>query len=493
MNLSITDIIIIAAYILIVFFSGTLMKKYVSGISDYLVADRSMALNLGLISMMCTEIGMITYIYYAQLGYQAGFSGLMAALPPLIAYLFLGKTGFIIKPLLEMKIMTIPEFFSRRFSKGVRFYVGIIMAVGGILNFGVFPGVEAKFINIVTGISEEYVLITMVILLTIVLLYTLVGGMVSVIITNYIQYALLSFGMIFITIVGFFKVDWSTVVQTVNSSIGEKGINPFFPSVTSSEFGLGFLVWQILFWIALLVGWQAISMRLFSSKDSKTGQKIYTWSGLMFLSRAIIPIFWGILALALLGPNVNSLDALPLFILEVVPNGLLGLIFAGLLAASMSTYASYLLSWSSVVSQDIVGSIFKFITGKEASDKKQMIISRITMAAVMIFIIWWSLFHTLEGYLYFYLNMTGMLFIPGVLIGVGFGIYWKKANSGGAYTAFTLAMVPPILYLVLPQDVRAGWTSMMGWGGFLLAFLGMIIGSWIHNLVNPEKRKEIVI
>ncbi len=492
MNLSIVDIIIIAVYILIVFFSGSLMKKYVSGISDYLVADRSMQLNLGLISMMCTEIGMITYIYYAQLGYQAGFSGLMAAFPPLIAYWFLGKTGFIIKPLLEMKIMTIPEFFSRRFSKGVRFYVGIIMAIGGILNFGVFPGVEAKFINIVTGIPQEHVLITMVVLLTIVLLYTLVGGMVSVIITNYIQYALLSFGMVFITVVGFLKMDWNTMVQAVTTSVGEKGINPFFPSLTSGEFGLGFLVWQILFWIALLVGWQAISMRLFSSKNSKVGQKIYTWSGLMFLSRAILPIFWGIMALTLLGPDVNSLDALPLFVLKVVPKGLLGLIFAGLLAASMSTYASYLLSWSSVVSQDIIGSIIKFSTGKETSNRNQMIISRITMAAVMIFIIWWSLFHQLEGYLYFYLNMTGMLFIPGVLIGVGFGIYWKKANAGGAYTSFTLAMVPPVLYLVLPQDIRAGWTSMMGWGGFVLAVAGMLIGSWVQNLIRPSAGKEAI-
>ena len=119
-----------------------------------------------------------------------------------------------------------------------------------------------------------------------------------------------------------------------------------------------------------------------------------------------------------------------------------------------------------------------------------MIISRITMALVMIFIIWWSLFHQLEGYLYFYLNMTGMLFIPGVLIGVAFGIYWKKANSGGAYTAFTLALVPPFLYLVLPQDVRAGWTSMMGWGGFALALIGMVLGSWIHNLIKPQAAKE---
>ncbi len=492
MALSVFDYVVIFGYIVIVFFSGALVQRYVKGIGDYLVAGRSMGFNLGLISLMCTEIGMITYIYYAELGYKAGFVGLMAAFPPLIAYWFLGKTGFIIKPLLEMKIMTIPEFFSRRFSKGVRFYLGIIMAIGGILNFGVFPGVEAKFINIVTGIPQHYLLVTMVVMLTVVLLYTLVGGMVSVIITNYIQYALLSFGMIFITIVGVFKVNWSTIVSSVQTSLGEKGVNPFFPSLFNSDFGIGFMIWQILLWISLLVGWQAISMRLFSSRDSKTGQKIYTWSGLMFLSRAILPIFWGIVALAYFGKNINSLEALPLLITKIIPSGIIGLIFAGLLAASMSTYASYLLSWSSVVSQDIIGSIIKYFTGKEASSKHQVLISRITMAAVMIFIIWWSLFHKIEGYLYFYLNMTGMLFIPGVLIGVAFGIYWKKARPGGAYAAITLGMLPPILYLVLPQKLIEGWTSVMGWGGFLLALIGMLIGSWVHNLLQPQT-KEVTL
>ena len=125
MNLSIFDLGIVVFYIALVFLSGILMKKYVSGIGDFLVADRTMGFNLGLVSMMCTEIGMITYVYYAELGYKAGFSSLVVAIPPMLAYFFLGKTGFIIKPLLEMKIMTIPEFFSKRFSKGVRFYVGI--------------------------------------------------------------------------------------------------------------------------------------------------------------------------------------------------------------------------------------------------------------------------------------------------------------------------------------------------------------------------------
>lgn len=494
MNLSYLDVSIVVIYVAFIFFAGAIVKKYVKGIDDYLVAGRSMGFNLGLVSLMCTEIGMITYVYYAELGFKAGFSSLIVAIPPVVAFLILGRTGFIIKPLLEMKIATIPEFFSKRFNKGTRFYLGILMAVGGILNFGVFPGVEAKFINIITGIPEHYLLYTMVILLTVVMLYTLVGGMISVIVTNYVQYALLSFGMIFITIVGILVVGWGNIVNSVTQTIGEKGINPFYPSAFSSEFGIGFLVWQILMWIALLVGWQAVSMRLFSSKDSKTGQKIYSWSALMFFSRAVIPIFWGIIAYAYflgLGQKVDGLEALPTMLKVIIPSGFLGLIFAGLLAASMSTYSSYLLSWSSVVSQDIIGSIIRYITKKDLSSKKQLLVSRITMAAVMIFIIWWSLFHKIEGYLYFYLNMTAMLFIPGTFICLIAGIYWKKASTLGAYLAITFGAILPMFYLIWPIQVK-NYASEIGWGGFVVALIGMYIGSIIQNSFNKKTEKAVI-
>ncbi|MCP5063866.1 MAG: sodium:solute symporter family protein [Ignavibacteriae bacterium] len=491
MNLSILDIVLIVVYLILIFLSGTFVKKYIKGIDNFLVAGRSMGFHLGLLSLMCTEIGMITYVYYAELGFKAGFAALIVAFPPVIAYFFLGKTGFIIKPLLEMKISTIPEFFSRKFSKGVRLYIGIIMAVGGILNFGVFPGVEANFINIITGIPKDYLLVTMVVMLTVVLLYTAVGGMVSVIVTNYIQYILLSFGMIFITVYGIFHIGWGNIVSAVAKEYGEKGMNPFLPSLMDGQFGIGFLVWQILLWVALLVGWQAISMRLFSSKDTKTGQKIYTWSGLLFLSRGVMPILWGIMALAVVGTEIDSLEALPLLLVEIIPSGLLGVIFAALLAASMSTYASYLLSWSSVVSQDIIGSIVTLVTKKEMDSKTQLLVSRITMAAVMIFIIWWSLFHEMEGYLYFYLNMTGMLFIPGVLICVAFGIYWKKSRTLGAYLAITFGAILPMLYLIWPTEVQ-DYASEIGWGGFVVALLGMVIGSTIQNILQPQIEEESV-
>ena len=114
------------------------------------------------------------------------------------------------------------------------------------------------------------------------------------------------------------------------------------------------------------------------------------------------------------------------------------------------------------------------------------------MAAVMIFIIWWSLFHKIEGYLYFYLNMTGMLFIPGTLVCLIFGIYWRKTRSTGAYLAITMGAIPPVAYLLLSEEIKTAYASEMGWGGFLLALMGMLIGNFLHDTFSFGKEKQKV-
>ncbi len=493
MNLAWYDIVIIVVYLLLIFYSGSIVKKYIGGISDYLVAGRGMGFYLGLLSLMCTEIGMITYMYFAEMGYKAGFTALVVGIPPFFAFLLLGRTGFIIKPMLELKIMTLPELFEKKFGKGVRFYAGVLMAVGGILNFGVSPGVEAKFVSIITGISQQHLLIVMIVMLTIVLIYTMVGGMVSVLVTNYLQYTLLAFGMIFITILGIVKIGFPAMIDAVQSNYGEKGFNPFFPSAFGGDFGVEFLLWMFLGWVAMLSSWQAVAMRMFSSKDVKTGKKIFAWSSLMFFSRGILPIFWGIMALAYLGKVDDPLLALPQMLTKIIPPGFLGLIFAALLAASMSTYSSYLLSWGSIISQDIVGNIAKNVFKMDLSSRAQIRISRISMGLIMIFLIWWSLFYGIGDYLFFYLNMTLNLFVPGTLIVVLFALYFKKRNLGifsarraGAYLAFTLGAFPTLWYF-LPHHPVVGRLGVLS---YILALAGMIAGSVAQNLVSPVKTKN---
>jgi SSS family solute:Na+ symporter len=487
MNLSAVDVAIIAVYLALTIYSGTFVKKYIKDLSGFLVAERSMGLNLGLASLVSSEIGIITYMYLAEAGYKNGLAALMIGIPFFLVFLFLGRTGFIIKPLLELRIMTLPELFERKFGRGVRFLAGFLMAAGGIINFGVFPGVEAKFINTVTGLPQDAILWTMIGLLGVVLLYTALGGMVSVIFTNYIQYILLSLGMVFLTVFGFFKVGWPRIVSTVEGTFGVKGFNPF---AAGSAFGWTFFFWQLLFQLSVLTIAPYITMRIFSAKDSRTGTRIFTWSSIMFLARAFIPVFWGVLALSCLAVKPDDpLQALPLMIVRLTPKGILGLMLAAMLAASMSTYSSYLLSWSSVISQDLIGVAYERLTGRRLNDRRRLAVNRGTMAFVILFIIWWSFIFKSEELLFFYLMLAVNLFLAGTLVSAVFGIYIHDARFGlfrgrtwGAALAFILGAMPTVLFF-LPGHPPV---SRLGIWSYALALAGMIIGSLAQNILKPD-------
>jgi Na+/proline symporter len=87
--------------------------------------------------------------------------------------------------------------------------------------------------------------------------------------------------------------------------------------------------------------------------------------------------------------------------------------------------------------------------------------------------------------------MTAMIFIPGTLICLSLGVYWKKARTLGAYLAITFGAIPPLLYLIIPDEV-AKYASELGYGGFIVALLGMLIGSVIQNRYNPKAVKEAI-
>ena len=144
MNFSLPDWIILAAYIALIFYVGVRGKKYVSDSEDFLVAGRSMGLYVGMISLVATEIGIITYMYYAEMGVMYGFTACVAGVVTASVYVIVGKTGFVIKRFRELELVTIPHFFEDKYGSDVRVLVGVLMAVGGALNFGVFPIIEEE-------------------------------------------------------------------------------------------------------------------------------------------------------------------------------------------------------------------------------------------------------------------------------------------------------------------------------------------------------------
>ena len=105
---------------------------------------------------------------------------------------------------------------------------------------------------------------------------------------------------------------------------------------------------------AAVLTWQTTIARVLSARDTETGRKIYTRTSFFFVCRFLIPGLWGIAALAALGHVENSLHAMPIYLGKIVPAGLMGLLIAAMLAADMSTDSSYMLTWGSIIYNDIL-------------------------------------------------------------------------------------------------------------------------------------------
>jgi SSS family solute:Na+ symporter len=198
----------------------------------------------------------------------------------------------------------------------------------------------------------------------------------------------------------------------------------------------------------------------------------------------MLPMLWGIAALALLGPGKDSLQAMPIMLAKLLPGGLRGIVVAGMLAATMSVNSSYLLGWSSVIAQDILGPLRQ----KALSNRGQVRLNRLANLFVSLFVMFWGLWYKLPGPAYFYLNITATIFLGGSFAAIVGGLYWKKANVTGGYAAMLGGAAGTVGFFFL------NWpASYAGFGAFGLAFAGLFFGSLLGRNRQPIATGEAVI
>lgn len=492
MSFTVLDWTIVAAYLLLSVCAGLIGKKFIAGsVSHYLVAGRELGTFVGIATLAATEIGTITYMYNGEFGYRYGFAAFAAALISGLVMIFVGRTGFVIGRLREMRLMTVPEFFEMKYSRGLRLLTGVLVALGGILNMGVFLKIEGEFLTIVSGIGAHYLVAAMTVILLLELLYTVVGGMVSVVITDFIQYVLLSIATILVSVYAVEHAGWHHMVDKVSATMGLAGFDPLF----APKFGLTFLIWQTLLWLSIHTCWQTTAMRMFSTRSPEISKRVMTWTGFIFLGRGMLPMVWGIAALTMFGTGIVSsgvptpvaaghaiapIDAMPAMLAVILHPGIKGLVVAGMLAATMSVNSSYLLGWSAVISQDIILPLRQMRGGSPLSSRAQIVVNRLANLFVSLFLMFWGLYYTPPGAVYLYLNITGTIFLAGAFVCVVGGLYWRRSSVFGGYCAMlmgALGAVIPFFFLHWNENV----TGFMAFG---LAGAGLLFGSLLKQ--NPR-------
>ncbi|HZS04483.1 MAG TPA: sodium:solute symporter family protein [Blastocatellia bacterium] len=501
MNFTFVDWAIVVGYLIITVSVGLIGKRFVGNVSHYLVAGRELGLYVGIATLAATEIGTITYMYNGELGYKYGFSAFAPALISGLVMIVVGRTGFVISRFRQLKLMTVPEFFELKYSRGLRLVTGILVALGGILNMGVFLKVEGEFLTIVSGINVRYLVAVMTVILVLEVMYTVVGGMVSVVITDFFQYVLLSVATILVSIYAVSYAGWNNIISKVTTTMGEAGFSP----LANPKFGLTFLIWQTLLWLSVTTCWQTTAMRVFSTEGAETSKRVMTWTGFIFLGRGMLPMLWGIAALTLFGtgaltdgvpaPVVNGatlapIDAMPAMLASILGPGVKGIVVAGMLAATMSVNSSYLLGWSAVISQDIVMPMRQLLGQSPLSSRSQIFVNRVANLFVSLFLMFWGLYYTPPGAVYLYLNITGTIFLAGAFVCVVGGLYWRRANTTGGY----LAMLSGAAGAIIPFFFLHWSENITGFAAFGLAAAGLIIGSLFGKtskaLAEPEQIRQ---
>lgn len=513
-NFRTVDTIIVVAYLAISLGIGLMVKRYAGTMTNYIGAGRKVGTWLGVATMTGTELGLVTVMYSAQKGFTGGFAAFHIAAIAGVTTLFVGLTGFIVGPLRRLEVLTIPEFYEKRFNRSIRVLGAVMLVFAGVLNMGLFLKAGSMFIVGVTGLASEGEALkwVMIGLLVLVLVYTTLGGMISVVLTDYVQFVLLSLGLLVATGMAIAKLGWGTIFETVHAELGPAG---FDPTVEGAGFGWDYILWMVV--TAGLIGsavWPTAVSRALAMESERAVRRQYCISSISFAVRFLLPYFWGICALVFLVATpggadlrelffppegsgtepLNNLYAMPVFLGRLLPPVLLGLITAGMIAAFMSTHDSYFLCWSSVITQDIVAPLKR----KPFPAKSRVNLTRVLIVLMGGYVLYWSLFYRGGEDIWDYMAVTGGIYFTGAFVVLMLGLYWKRMSSLGALLALLAGFL--MIFGLEPVQVAAGlkyrddagaWVERLNSSqiGIITVAISVVLAV-AGSLLKPDKTRE---
>jgi len=486
---------IVAVYLAISVAVGILARRYVADMADYVVAGRGIRTALGIATLTGTELGLVTVMYNAEKGFNGGFAAFHIGLAAGVVAFFVGVTGFIIASLRRHEVLTIPEFYGKRFGKRTRVLGGIILALGGILNMGMFLKAGSIFIVGITGLPAEgaALFIVMFVLLALVLFYTVLGGMVSVVLTDYVQFVVLSFGLLLATGLAIMKLGWANIFTSIIELKGEAGFNPL---VAEGAFGPDYVVWMAFLGIVNCALWPTAVTRALACESEAVVKRQFTCGAFAFAIRVIVPSFWGICALVLIAqtpaltpafaPEIIKAEpytawyAMPVFLGRVLPVGLIGIITAAMIAAFMSTHDSYFLCWSSVITNDVAVPLMR----KPLSQRAQVTLARVLILVIGVLIFLISFLFPIREDLWDYMAVTGAIYFSGAFAVLVGGLYWRRASSTGAVLAMIAGCFAVFGLEAIQKGIASASEKLLGRNldGLMGALTGARVGLAVVSL-----------
>ncbi|NIA14067.1 MAG: sodium:solute symporter [Nitrospiraceae bacterium] len=450
-------------------------KKHTRSVADFLAANRCAGKYLLAVADGISGLGAITVVALFEMYYKSGFSGVWWSTMLLPFGVIIALIGWIQYRYRQTRVLTMAQFMEIRYSRRFRVFAGIMAWVSGILNFGIFPAVGARFFQYYCGLPQWLVAIAgreidltfaiiMLMLLTVSLAFTFMGGQIAVIVTDFLQGA---FCNIAFCVIGayllFVYFDWSQLLEAFSTAPADASLlNPAHSGETDNFNSTYFLVGVFGAFLNFMA-WQG-SQGYFASAESPHAARMGRVIGSFRPIIQTLPIvllavgaytvmnhqdfstqaaeIQGVLD-TIDNPKIQDQQTVPIAVAHILPVGLVGIFAAVMLAAFISTHDTYLHSWGSIFIQDVILPIRQTILrdNRPMSPKAHLWLLRISILAVAIFIFFFSLLFKQQQDILMFFALTGTFFLGWAGWTICGGLYWKYGNTAGAWVAAVVGLI----------------------------------------------------
>jgi solute:Na+ symporter, SSS family len=508
MQISTIDLAIIVIYFVFIVGLGCwagLRKKKTEQAQEYFLAGKTLRWPVIGLALFATNISTVHLVSLAEEGYTNGLAygnfEWMAPFTLIILALFFAP--FYIRS----RVATLPDFLEKRYSRASRDWLALLSIVSAIfihIGFSLYAG--AVVLEGMFGIGK---MTSIILIAALTGLYTIVGGLMAVVLTESVQTIILLLGAIVLTGIGYAKVGgWSGIAQSVDAvkltvlrPSGDASGLPWYSVL------LGYPIIGIWYWCTD----QTIVQRVLGARDENHARVGPLFAGFIKILPMFIFVLPGLICLALI--HKGLLPALPLtpdgkpdtaetyshMITHLLPIGLRGLVAAALMAALMSTVSGALNSVATLFTYDLYQR-----WAPQSSERRLVLVGRLVTVAGMILAVLWSPFCGRFPTVFQGINAAISYIAPPITVVFVAGVFWKRASSKASILTLVVGSILGLLVFVLDfskmlEQFRAshpafGFLTFMVIS-FILAVvcaLVMVVASFLFpEPITDEKRQFV--
>jgi solute:Na+ symporter, SSS family len=492
------DYALLALYFVFVLGIGYLAKRAVSTSLDFFLSGRSLPAWVTGLAFISANLGAIEIIGMSANGAEYGMPTMhyfwIGAVP---AMLFL---GVVMMPFYYgSKVRSVPEFMLRRFGKAAHLVNGISFALAQVLIAGVNLYLLASIVNALLGWP---LWVSLLVAAAIVLSYTALGGLSAAIYNEVLQFFVIVAALAPLTIIGLIKVGGvQGLVDKVTASKGGAeqltawpgaeltGFSNSFLSVIGLVFGLGFVL-SFGYWTTNFVEVQ----RAMASKSMSAAQRTPIIGAFPKMFIPFIVIIPGMIA-AVLIPEMTQFkqtgqgpydynDAILLMMRDLLPNGILGIALAGLLASFMAGMAANLSSFNTVFTYDIWQSYIV----RDKPDSYYLQLGRWVTVGATVTAVGTAFIASGYSNLMDYLQQLFSFFNAPLFATFILGMFWKRMTPHAGWAGLVVGTASAVAVFVMSEtgvlDLPGQGTSFVAAGA---AFVVDVIVSVVVSLATRPK------